>query len=282
MTQNSTTGPRVVPRQINQQVDTIDLLELASVLWSKVLYIIVAALLCGVIALAYSVFMLTPKYSSTVTMYVNTGSLSLGSLSSITSSELTTSDKLVDLYITILKSRETIQEVEAESGVHYEYKDWVENIIDAKSGNASGVFQVTINSTSPNEAELIANTFAKVLPNRISDIVDGTSARVIEYAVVPSERSSPSYTKNVAMGLLIGAVICCAILTAQYLLNTSKDTVIHSVDELSALYPDIPVLATIMDMRQTSKKGYGYGEYYSSQPQKDEKTDKKSRAKKGA
>ena len=37
---------------------------------------------------------------------------------------------------------------------------------------------------------------------------------------------------------------------------------IHSADELRAMYPDISVLALIPDMRLSEKKGYYYSSYY--------------------
>ena len=278
-----TTSPKIksIPQQlpVDDEEDEIDIGDLLLVLWSKVLYIVVAALLGGVLMLAYSVFMVTPKYTSTTTMYVNTGNLTLGSITAtISSSELSTSEKLVDLYITILNSRETLDEVSKESGLNYSY-DTMRSLVSASSGDASGVFTVSVSSEDPNEAELIANTIAEVLPVRISDIVDGTSTRVIEYAVVASRRSTPSYTKNLAIGMLAGFVLSTAVLVVLYLVDSSKDNMIHSSDELAELYPDFPILATITDMRLTRGEDYTYGSYYAVEP---EKKEKKPENKKGA
>ena len=244
--------------------DEIDLLQLAAAIWDNILLVIIAAIICGAAALAYTYFMVTPTYSASTTMYVNTNNISLGSTSvSITSSELTTADKMVDIYITILGSRETLQEVAQQAGIEYDY-DKLSGMISATSGSGAGVFIVTVKSSSPTEAELIANTVASVLPDRISDIVDGTSPRIIENAVVPTHRSSPSYTRNTAMGFLIGIVISCAIIVLLDLIKSSRDTRIHSTDELKQLFPDIPVLATIPDMRQSSSKSGYYSGYYGS------------------
>ena len=284
-------SPQVVSANANEE-DTIDLLQLAAAIWHNAIYVILAAIIGGIIAMAASVILITPKYSATATLFVNTSSVSLGSTSiSLSSSSLNAANTMVDIYITILESRETLQEVAEEAGIEYNYEK-LSKAITAESSDASGIFTVTVESTSPTEAELIANTIAAVLPNRIADIVDGTSTRVVEYAVVPTARSSPSYAKNTVIGALIGIVLSCAVIIVIDLVNTSRDTNIHSVEELKALYPDIPVLATIADMRHTGGKsgyGYGYGYYEQKQPekknskkQKPGKNEKKTKEEKGA
>lgn len=257
-------------RSMFRHEDEIDLLQLAAAIWHNAVLVVIAAILCGAAALAYTFYFIPPRYSASATMYVNTNNISLGSTSvSITSSELITADRMVDIYITILESRETLQEVAEQAGVEYNY-DRLYNMIDAYAGYGSGVLVVSVNSSSPTEAELLANTIAKVLPDRISDIVDGTSPRIIENAVVPTHRSSPSYTKNTVMGLLAGAVLSCAIIVVVDLLHSSRDTRIHTTEELQQLYPDIPILASIPDMRNTGKSGY-YSNYYSAESQQKRK-----------
>ena len=118
------------------------------------------------------------------------------------------------------------------------------------------------------EAELIANTIAKLLPDRIAEIVDGSSVRIVDYAIVPAHRSSPSFVKNTALGVLMGLFLSAAVVTVKYIVNEQTNDVITSADDLKALYPDIPVLALIPDMRLSEKKGYYYSSYYGGKESK--------------
>ena len=88
--------------------------------------------------------------------------------------------------------------------------------------------------------------------------------RIVDYAIVPAHRSSPSYTKNTAIGALAGVLLVGAIICLKEILNAQEDIIINSSDDLTQLYPDIPVLAVIPDMRSASKKGYysAYSAYY--------------------
>ena len=105
-------------RAMSRHEDEIDLLQLAAAIWHNAVLVVIAAILCGAAALAYTFYFIPPRYSASTTMYVNTNNISLGSTSvSITSSELNTADKMVDIYITILGSRETLQEVAEQAGV---------------------------------------------------------------------------------------------------------------------------------------------------------------------
>ena len=244
----------------------IDLLQLFRALWRNALVIILVAIIFGGIAFGGTFMFISPKYEASAMMYVNNSSVTLGNTSvSITSGELSAAQTLVSTYIGILKSRTTLDEVIQESGVPYTVEQ-VSRMVNASAVSGTGIFKVTVQSSSPTEAELLANTIARVLPDRISDIVDGSSVRVVDYAIVPAHRSSPSYTKNTAIGVLAGVVLVAGIICLREILTSGEDVIIHSSDDLAELFPDIPVLAVVPDMRMTSKKGYysAYSSYYGS------------------
>ena len=244
----------------------IDLLQLFRALWKNALVIILVAIIFGGIAFGGTFMFISPKYEASAMMYVNNSSVTLGNTSvSITSGELSAAQTLVSTYIVILKSRTTLDEVIQESGVPYTVEQ-LSKMVNASAVSGTGIFKVTVQSSSPTEAELLANTIARVLPDRISDIVDGSSVRVVDYAIVPAHRSSPSYTKNTAIGVLAGVVLVAGIICLREILTSGEDVIIHSSDDLAELFPDIPVLAVVPDMRMTSKKGYysAYSSYYGS------------------
>ena len=240
----------------------IDLLKLIGALWKKALVIILIAVLMASFAFAITLLFITPKYEATASMYVNNSSFSLGVESfSISASELSASSGLVNTYIYILESRTMLEDVISTANLPYTYLELGE-MIEAKAVTGTAAFEVTVTSESPTEAELIANTIAALLPDRISEIVDGSSVRIVDYAIVPAHRASPSFTKNTIIGFLIGGFLAAAIYTVKFLIDERNDVVIHSADELRAIYPDITVLALIPDMRLSEKKGYYYSSYY--------------------
>ena len=235
----------------------IDLLELCRVLLHGWWIILLTAIVCGGLALGYTVFMVDPLYRSSALMYVNNSDISVGSTSfSISSSDLTAAQKLVDTYVVILKSRTALDEVKEQAELDYSYEE-LKNMISAAAVNSTEVFEIKVTSKDPQEAEKIANTIARILPDKISDIVVGSDVRIVDYAVVPSHRFSPSYTKNTAIGILIGLVLSAGLIIMLYLLDEN----IRSEDYLTQNYPDIPLLAVIPDMTSSRHSGGYYSGY---------------------
>ena len=240
----------------------IDLLKLARALWQKAWAIVLAAVICGGLTLACTAIFITPLYEAEVLMYVNSSDISVGGAKvSISQGELTAAQSLIKTYAVILNTRTTLNDVIEESGVSYTYEE-LKEMITAESVNSTEVFSITVTSPDPNEAELLANTIARVLPDKIASIVEGSSARIVDYAVVPAEKSSPSLIKNSAVGALIGFVLACAVVVVIELL----DEKIHDSDYLIQTY-DIPVLAVIPDLLSTKSTN----DYYQSLEQRSKK-----------
>ena len=241
----------------NNETMEIDLRELFGVLLQKLWLLVIATMVFGAAAFGYTYTMVDPLYKASILLYVNNSDISVGSTSvSISNADLTASQKLVDTYIVILRSRTALNDVIKEANLSYSYEQ-LKGMISAASVESTEVFEVVVTSTSPTEAELIANTIARIMPEKITDIVVGSDVRIVDYAVVPSHRSSPSYTRNTAIGALLGLVLSAGFVIVTHLFDEN----IRSEDYLTQTYPDIPLLAVIPDMnpsKQSSGSDYGY------------------------
>ncbi len=226
-------------------------MQLLRFLLQKVWVIILAAVIGAATSFSIAAFLIPPKYEAQALMYVNNSSFSVGSTSfSISNAELSAAQSLVDTYIVILTSRPTLEEVIADTKVEYTC-DELESMISAKAVNNTEVFSITITSEDPKEAALIANSIVEILPGRIADIVDGSSVRTVEWAIVSSEKSSPNITSCTAIGLLLGIVASVMVL----IIMMASDTLIHNEDYLTETY-DLPVLAVIPDLSSGNEDAY--------------------------
>ena len=238
----------------------IDLTALLKALWRHIWLIAASVIVIGAMAFSYARFFVTPMYTASALMYVNNNSLSVGSTKvSLSAGDLSAAKSLVNTYVVILNARTTMNEVIREAGVDYTYTD-MQGMISAGAVNSTEVVQIDVTMPDPQEAALVANSVTKVLPECIAAIMDGSSARVVDTAVVPSTRSSPSYTSYTARGMLLGLVLSCACVALRQLL----DDRVQDEDYLIQNYPDIPVLAVIPDLNQTKHSSYGYYEGYGS------------------
>lgn len=243
----------------------IDLVALLRVLWKNALSIALAAILFGSAVFGVTAFLMEPVYKATASMYVNNSTFNLGATSfSVSSSDLTASNSLVSVYLYILESRTTLEEVIQAAELDYTPKE-LKQMISTNSVSKTGAFEVTVTSTNPAEVERIANSIAKILPERIAEIVDGTSVRIVDYAIIPSARSGPSILRNTVTGILFGGILSVIWISVRFLLNDTSKMLIQSVDDLRSLYPDVMVLATIPDMRLSEKKNGYYSNYYATE-----------------
>lgn len=236
----------------------IDLLKIAGALIRRLWLIMISTLLCGVLLFSYSAFYVTPLYESSVLLYVNNSSFSVGSTSfSISSSEISAAKSLVATYQVILKTRMTLNDVIRLGELDCTYEE-LNRMIDSESVNETEVFSVTVTSDDPYEAEHIANTIGRVLPDKIAAVVEGSSVRVVDYAVVPSEKVSPHITKYTLFGLFIGMFLSCAAV----ILMEMADDRIRSEDYLLENFADTPLLAVIPDMLDDKASGQYYYSAY--------------------
>ena len=237
-------------------MDAVDKKQLWRALKRRAWIIVLAALIAGAISFGFTRLFVTPQYEAGVKMYVNNSSISVGGTSfSISASELTAAQGLVNTYIVILNSRVTLTDVIETAELDRTYEE-LSGMISAEAVNGTEIFEVKITSDDPAEAAKIANTIALVLPKQIGMIIEGSDVRVVDWAVEPTSSSSPSYMKNTLLGMIIGALVS---VTAIVFLELMDDK-IRSEDYISRVYPDIALLSVIPNVH--APKGKGYYQYY--------------------
>ena len=238
-----------IERNKNDEIE-IDLQRLFAALYKKAWLIALAAVVCAVAALLVTILFITPTYQSAAMFYVNNNSLSLGDASvSISSSDISASKSLVKSYIVILETRETLVDVIDYAGVDRTPAQ-VKSMLSAAAVDSTEIFRVVVTSEDPKEAKAIADAIAYILPKRISSIIEGTSAKVVDSAVLPTRASAPNYTKNTMMGFVVGLVLMAALIVLRELM----DITIRTEDDIAQSCKS-PVLTVVPDMNAPAKIG---------------------------
>lgn len=250
----------------NEEVIEVDLKRLWKAALRKLWLIMLVSLVCGALALVGTIYLITPQYQSSALFYVNNNSLSVGGTAvNIDSGDITASKSLVETYIVILNSREVLEDVIDYADVNYSYAQ-LKSMLSASSVNSTEIFEVVITCPDPVEAERIADAITKILPDKISDIVEGTSAKVVDYAILPSSPSSPNRVTNTALGFVIGFVVSVALIVLRELF----DNTVRSEEDIEQSCSH-PILASVPDMLASSKGGYYYDGYVKKKSAKSKK-----------
>ncbi len=245
----------------NNKDFVIDIMHILKTVWQKIWVVIIASFAVAAIAFSYASFFVTPTYSSSVMLYVNNSSFNVGDLGfSISSSQIMAAQSLAKTYTVMLKNRTTIQRLIEETGLDYSWQK-INSMIEANPVNETEIMRVTVTCENPYEAEKIANGIAKVLPQRISEIIEGASMEVVDSAVAATDKVAPSITKYTALGFMLGAFLSVLVLV----LISVMDKTIHDEEYVINTY-HYPILATIPNLMETNTKKYAYYKkgYYKS------------------
>ncbi len=227
--------------------------RLLALLWKHIVLILTCGLLCAALMFTRTRMFSTPIYQATALLFVNTNTVSVGSIELGTGS-IYTSQSYIETYLQILQSRSNMELVIQQSGVPYSYGQ-LRGMVSAYPVEGTGLFRIAVTSSNPEEARTLANLIATILPDKVAEIVNNTSIKVVDYAVTPQSRISPNYIHQAEIGFLTGAVLCAGVI----LLIAFFDNEIHNEDYLLKNF-SYPVLATIPDL--TSKSAGKYGYYY--------------------
>lgn len=224
-------------------VTVLTIQQILSLLLRRCWMLILSAVICGAVCYFVSANFITPKYESTVTFYVNNNSFSTDNRLSY--SDLWVSQNLVDTYMVILDTGETLRAVIQEANVDLTAAE-LADMIQAKMVEETELFTVTVTGLEPESTYRLAAAIGKVLPERIGNIMNGTSARVADDAMLPTSPSDPSPVRNAVSGAMFGFVFCASVLLVQALL-TVRIRKEEDITRVSAL----PILAGIPSMELT-------------------------------
>ena len=241
-----------------ENIKEINLSELAAALLKKAWLIVICAVIVGGLTFAYTANFITPMYRSSVKIYVNNRQ-STSQSTGVSASDLATSQRLVATYINILRSDTVLQKVANTVKENHNLDVSAASIRGMMSAAALGeteVFEVYISNANPEHAAIIANAVAEVAPDEITYFVEGSSTKIVDYAVPARYKHSPDNTKNTAIGMAVGAIAAACFIVLQTLL----DVRIKNEEDLAAL-SKAPVLGMIPDLTMEVKGDYSYREY---------------------
>lgn len=205
--------------QAGQEELEIDLIELLYHFLSK-WYLLMIGLLVGAgIAGAYTYYRITPKFTATAKLYM----VSNSSDTIVDLSDFNIGNSLSSDYRELIRVRPILEEVIEEEELSYTYEQ-LRRMITISTISDTRILQISVTSTSPAEAMTVANALADKATEEIPVLMDTTKPNIAERAIVPTQKSSPSMKRNVAMGGLIGLLFVAAILTVLFLIDDTMSS----------------------------------------------------------
>lgn len=218
--------------------DVIDLMELFYAVKRKILLIIAVGLLGGCLFGAYTAFFIEPLYTSTSSLLVLSKETTLTSIA-----DLQLGSQLAADYQVLIKSTSVMEEVIDDLKLKMS-ADQLRGSISITNPADTRILEVTVTNTDGELAKKITDKVVEVASDYIGDKMEVVPPKIIEKGKIPTVQSSPSMSKNVMMGILLGIVLCCGIICV----ITIMDDSIKSEDDLEK-YLGITVLASVPDRK---------------------------------
>lgn len=249
--------------------ETIDLLQLIRLVLSKIVIVIIAAILCGGAAFSVSYFMIDKQYQSYTSLYVkNANANKIDENTSVNLNDLNASKSLVNTYIAVLSDDAVMEKVgdrllnkvdPARLSQVLSVDLSSENIkvsigslkscITMAAVNQTEVLRVTAVTKDPEISAIICNTVAEIAPDVLIRVVGAGSVEAIGEAKVMNTPVSPNKTKNTLLGAFAGIVIAVAFIIIKDLL----DNTVKSSKELADRF-DKPIIGEIQEFGDGKKE----------------------------
>lgn len=237
----------------------VDLAHVVKVVWQHIWAVVAVSLITAVLGLMLAAFAIKPTYSASIMLYVNNSSFNVGDLGfSISSSELTAAQSLAKTYTVLLKNRTTLERLIDETDVEYTWKD-IYDMIESSPVNETEVMQVTVTCEDPYMAARIANGIAVVLPQRVTEVIEGASMEVVDSAIVNTKKVAPSITMYTMVGFAAGLMITVVVLIIMALM----DNTVHDEEYVMRTF-GYPILAQVPNLNESNSKRYGYSYAYTN------------------
>ena len=192
----------------NQEKDLIqlDIMLLIRSIWEKKILILLVTVLFTAVSLAYSIFLVTPQYSSTTKVYVVNQKKDD---KAITTQDVQLGSLLVKDYKEIILSNKVMEDVADKSGTGLTAKELAKKVsVDAPKDTR--IISITVRDKDPQVASELANTVKEVSADQIKEVTKIDDVTTLEEAKAATSPSSPNIPKNGILATVLGFIIAVA------------------------------------------------------------------------
>lgn len=192
----------------NQEKDLIqlDIMLLIRSIWEKKILILLVTVLFTAVSLAYSIFLVTPQYSSTTKVYVVNQKKDE---KAITTQDVQLGSLLIKDYKEIILSNKVMEDSAEKSGLGITAKQLAGKVsVDAPKDTR--IISITVRDKDPQVASQLANTVKEVSADQIKEVTKIDDVTTLEEAKAAMSPSSPNIPKNAILATALGFIIAVA------------------------------------------------------------------------
>lgn len=194
----------------------IDVIQMLKALWKRKLVIVIVAIVTGMIAFAYSSFVIKPEFTSTTRIYVV--NRNQGDKPGLTNQDLQAGSYLVKDYREIILSQDVLEKVVADQNLNIDAKTLARKV-RVTVPTDTRIVSISVRDIKPEEASRLANSLREIAAQKIISVTRVSDVTTLEEARPATSPSSPNIRRNTLMGTLVGAGIVIVLVLLFELLD---------------------------------------------------------------
>ena len=210
--------------------DEIDLKQLLELFWNKKVFILAIVLIAVIIGYIYTSFLIKPKYTSSTTLILAQRN-SADSTGTITSTDVTLNDKLIDTYKEIATSNSVVRTVVSNLGLSSSKEAEIKKEVNVTAVNGTQILKISVTDSNAEMATKIANV------------------SIVDEAETTGIPSNINHKKDMLIFLVGGIVVAVALVL---LINMLDNSIKSSADIEKTL--NLNILAEIPECDFSTKR----------------------------
>ena len=199
-----------------QEKFEIDVFQLVKVLWKRKFLIVLTAIIVGLVAFAYSSFVIKPQYTSTTRIYVV--NRNQADKPGLTNQDLQAGAYLVKDYREIILSQDVLEKVVADQKLTMDAKTLGKKVSVTVPADTR-IVSISVRDGNPEEASRIANALREVAAQKIISVTRVSDVTTLEEARPATSPSSPNIRRNTMMATIAGVGFVTVIVLLVELLD---------------------------------------------------------------
>ena len=199
-----------------QEKFEIDVFQLVKVLWKRKFLIVLTAIIAGLVAFAYSSFVIKPQYTSTTRIYVV--NRNQADKPGLTNQDLQAGAYLVKDYREIILSQDVLEKVVADQKLTMDAKTLGKKVSVTVPADTR-IVSISVRDGKPEEASRIANALREVAAQKIISVTRVSDVTTLEEARPATSPTSPNIRRNTMMATIAGVGFVTVIVLLVELLD---------------------------------------------------------------
>ena len=219
--------------------ETVSLDEIFQLLKKKLALIISMLILGTIISTVVTLFVITPKYSATTQLVVQTK----GSDSNINTDKINSNLLLINTYKDLVKSKAVTEKTKdqlVKDGMTGISEDFLSHAISVEQNQNSQLFSIKAVTTDPIKSATIANTVSEIFQQEAVVMTDTDKVSIASKAIPNNQPISPNKKVNIAIGAVLGLIVGVMLALLSELFNRTVKTEDYLSDKLG-----LPVLGIV-------------------------------------